>query len=158
MKLLLLPIIFALLGFVFSSRQFIKNYNKLSPYSGLVVYYMILFIVVWILQKVGLVIGGESFTSLQHAIGTILVIFAFFVIVDWESCWVNYVTKGHCDESKISNVYMMSEDGALFDLWSKVNNNKNTVRILTYVISPFVICLVGLMLLQSHVGPSLSLV
>lgn len=156
MKLLLLPIIFALLGFVFSSKQFIRNYNKLSPYTGLLVYYAILFIVIWVLQRVGLVIGGESFTSLRHAIGSMFVIFAFFVIVDWESCWVNYVTKNHCDENKVSNVYMMSEDGALFDLWSKVFKNKNTVRLFTYVLSPFLLCLIGLALLNTHVGPNLS--
>ena len=34
--------------------------------------------------------------------------------------------------------------------------NKNTVRLFTYVLSPFLLCLIGLLLLNTHVGPNLS--
>lgn len=145
---LTLPVVLALMGFVFSTRTFIKGYNKLSPYGGLAVYYLILFLTVWALQTLGLVVAGQPFTDLRHNIGTILVVFAFFITIDWESCWVNQVTKGNCSE--VSQVYFMSEDGAVYDLWSKVVKSPEKVRILTYVVTPFILSLIGVFLLQEH--------
>lgn len=145
---LTLPVLFAIMGFVFSTRTFIKGYNKLSPYVGLAVYYVILFLAVSGLQMLGLVVAGQPFTDLRHSIGTLLVVFAFFITIDWESCWINQVTKGNC--SGVSQVYFMSEDGAVYDLWSKVVKSPEKLRILTYVVTPFILCLVGVFLLQEH--------
>jgi len=144
-----LPIVFALLGLVFSTRTWIKALDKLPPYSGLVVYYIIITITILLLQYFGLVIGGTEYKDWRHTIGSLLVIFSFFIIFDWESCYINIVTKGHCDESKVSNVYFDSEDGAVYDLYNRMFPNKVELnRTLTYVITPFILSLLGVILLS----------
>lgn len=147
MRKLLLPLIFAFLGFIFSTRKFLKTYDKLPPYAGLILYYIILTATLLALQYFGLIIGGIKFNSWKHTIGSMLIIFSFFIIFDWESCYVNIVTKGKCNSDEISNIYMASEDGAVYDLWSKVIKDINTCRIMTYVITPFVLSVIGILFL-----------
>ena len=110
MNTLLLPVIFAVLGFLFSTRTFIKNYNKLPPYGGLILYYTILTIVIITLEYFGLIIAGIEFMNFRHTVATLLIVFSFFIIVDWESCYINIVTEGNCNN--VSNIYFASEDGA----------------------------------------------
>jgi hypothetical protein len=149
MKIFTLPIIFACLGFLFTTRNFIKTYDKLPPYLGLLFYYFIITITVICLEYMGLIINGVEFSGFKHTVGSILVIFSFFIIVDWESCYVNIVTKGNC--GNISNVYFSSEDGAVYDLWNKVFPGKHNLnRVLTYVLTPFLLTLIGLSLLTEN--------
>jgi hypothetical protein len=146
MNTLLLPVVFAILGFLFSTRTFIKNYNKLPPYGGLILYYIILTIVIITLEYFGLIIAGIEFMNFKHTLATLLIVFSFFIIVDWESCYINIVTEGNC--KNVSNMYFASEDGAVYDLYNRVFPNKHELnRILTYVVTPFILCLVGMLLL-----------
>lgn len=146
----LLPFIFAIIGFLFTTKTWIKTLDNLSPYEGLAVYYMLLTIVLVALQYAGLVIGNVVFDNWRHTFGSLLVIFSFFIVVDWESCYMNVVTKGHCDEKNVSTIYFASEDGAVYDLWNKAFPNKHeTSRILTYVVTPFVLCTIGLLFITS---------
>lgn len=144
---LFLPFIFAFLGFLFSTRKFLKAYDKLPPYAGLILYYVILTATLLSLQYFGLIIGGMKFNSWKHTVGSMLIIFSFFIIFDWESCYVNIVTKGKCNSNEISNIYMASEDGAVYDLWSRVIKNIDTCRIMTYVVTPFVLTAIGILFL-----------
>jgi hypothetical protein len=149
MKRFTLPLIFGVLGFFFSTRIWIKSYDKLPPYGGLIVYYIIITFTIIFLQKIGLVVGGLEFSGFNHTVGTLLVIFSFFIIFDWESCYINIVTKGHCNEKNISNIYFASEDGAVYDLWEKIFKGKTQLnRILTYIITPVVLSFVGIMFLS----------
>lgn len=153
-----LPIIFAILGLIFSTRVWLKFLNKQNPLKGLLIYYIVLIITIIILQSFGLVIGQTKFNSFKHTIGTILIIFSFFIIIDWTSCYTNEITQGQCDtEHSISQIYLQSEDGATYWLWSKVFKGKDKIqirRIMTFVITPFILTLIGTMLITSKVSLS----
>lgn len=149
MNTFILPLVLGFLGFIFSTRLWIKSYDKLPPYGGLVVYYIILTITVILLEKLGLIVGGIQLSGFSHTIGTMLIIFSFFIIFDWESCYINIVTKGKCEQKDISSIYFASEDGAVYDLWNRVFRNKHNLnRILTYVLTPLLLSLIGMFLLQ----------
>lgn len=146
-SIIFVPLFFSLFGFVFTSRKFLLFYDKFPPYGGLVFYYFILFFTILFLQYIGLEIGGIKYTDWKHTIGTMLILFAFFIVVDWESCYINIVTKGSCNKEQFSNIYLASEDGAVFDLYSRIFPKKNNLnRILTYVITPFILGVIGLYL------------
>ena len=90
-KLLKIMLTFALLGFIFSTRKAILFLNSLNPFQGLIVYYIFLFIILEILQWFGLIVGGVKMQSIKQTIGELLIIFAFFIVVDFESEWVAIV-------------------------------------------------------------------
>jgi hypothetical protein len=151
-----LPIVFAVLGFLLSTKTWIRAYDKLPPYGGLIVYYTIITITILALEHLGLAVGGIEFFGFRHTIGTLLVVFSFFILFDWESCYINIVTKGDCKD--VSQTYFASEDGAVYDLWNRLFPEKYELnRILTYVLTPFVLCLVGILLLTPHEKVKLTL-
>ena len=86
--------------------------------------------------------------SLAQTIGELLMVFAFFIIVDQESAWVAYVVGE--DEGKKKDypvVYTQAEDGAVYYLWSTyVTSNPEVARILTFVVTPVVLMSAGLYL------------
>lgn len=139
---------FAILGYLFSSRKLILFLNSLNPFQGLLFYYIQLFVTLEVLQYFGLVVGGVKMTSLTQTIGELLMVFAFFIIVDQESAWVAYVIGE--DEGKKKDypvVYTQAEDGAVYYLWNTyVTSNPETVRFLTFVVTPAVLVALGLYL------------
>lgn len=135
-----LPLAFGVLGFLFSSRKWIFFMNSLNPLVGMIVYYIILIFTIGLLEYFGLIIAGIKFESINQTIGTVLIIFSFFILVNWESCYINMITQGNCN---LSNVYLQSEDGAVYYLWSKLTNNINLLRILTFVITPVLLTFIG---------------
>lgn len=139
---------FALLGYLFSSRRFIRFLNTLNPFQGLLFYYAQLFVTLEVLQYFGLVIGGVRMTDLSQTIGELLVIFAFFILVDQESAWVAYVVgepEGKPKDYPV--VYTQAEDGAVYYLWSTyITSNPETARFLTFVVTPVVLVSLGLYL------------
>ena len=151
-----LPIVFAILGFLLSTKTWIRTYDKLPPYGGLAVYYAIITLTIIILEHFGLVVGGVEFFGFRHTLGTLLIIFSFFIIFDWESCYINVVMVGNCKD--VSQTYFASEDGAVYDLWNKLFPDKHdTNRILTYVITPFILCSIGIGLLTPYEKVKLTL-
>jgi hypothetical protein len=139
---------FAILGYLFSSRKFILFLNSLNPFQGLLFYYLQLFVTLEVLQYFGLVIGGVKMTDLSQTIGELMMVFAFFILVDQESAWVAYVIGE--DEGKKKDypvVYTQAEDGATYYLWSTyVTKNPETARFLTFVVTPVVLVGLGLYL------------
>jgi len=139
---------FAVFGYLFSSRQFILFLNRLNPFQGLLFYYLQLFVTLEVLQYFGLVIGGVKMQSITQTIGELMIVFAFFILVDQESAWVAYVIGE--DEGKKKDypvVYTQAEDGAVYYLWSTyVTNNPDTARMLTFVVTPVVLVAIGLYL------------
>lgn len=145
-----LPLVLGVMGFIFSTRSYILWLDKQSPFSNLIIYYIIMLITLWILQRAGLIISGVEFTSMNHLIGSILIIFAYFITIDWESCYVNTVTRGSC--KNMSNIYLGAEDGATYYMWSKyVTQDVSTLRLLTYVVTPMVLAFIGTLLITEHV-------
>jgi hypothetical protein len=142
---LALVIVITFLGFAFSLRQFVLFLDSLNPFTGLIIYYIILYFSLYALSKLGLVIWKIRIKSPLQVLGALLITMAFFITVDWESPWVQYVTNRTTD---VSNVLYQSEDGAFWYLWSFLTNNFEVLRILTYVVTPFVLTLVGVILVK----------
>lgn len=124
--------------------------NSNSPFVGLLIYYFILTVTVLILEYFGLIIAGIKFGNFNQTIGTMLIIFSFFIIINWESCYINTITKGNCDN--VSNVYLQSEDGAVYYLWSKLFTNVNIIRLFTYIITPFILSIIGVSMITQKIN------
>lgn len=169
------PLAFAAMGYLFSSRPVLLFMNTLNPLQGLVVYYVIIFMTLEVLQLFGLIIGGVPMASLRQTLGEVMIIFAYFVIVDWESAWVQDVVaedrkrRGvpvHTSDDKSTtlgnqalecpNVYLQAEDGAVYYLMNTyVSANKEVARILSFVVVPAVLAFVGLYLTRGVVKRSM---
>ena len=81
-------------------------------------------------------------------IGIVLIVFAFFITMNWQSCYVKAVTGKKCDNSM---VYLESEDGIVYYLWSKVFTNLGVLRIMTYVVTPMTLAFIGTFLITEDV-------
>lgn len=147
-----LAIVFAIAGYIASMRETILFMNSLNPYQGLLVYYAIFYGCLLILSHFGLVIWKFHIDDPKSAFGALLITFAFFIIVNWASCYVNTVVSGDC--KMVSTAYFNSEDGATYYFWSSIVNNVEIARWLTFVLTPFVLVLAGGLLLEEK--PKLS--
>lgn len=149
-NILLLPTIFAIIGYIFTLPTHIKFLNKQSPLKGLIIYYTVIFGVIMILEHLGLIINGTKFDSFRQGIGTILIVFSFFIIVDLESCYIHQVLHNgeECIQDEFTNVYLQSEDGAVYSIISMFTKNIEYRRILTYVVTPFILTLIGLLIIM----------
>lgn len=133
----------AVLGFVFSMREFLLFLNTLNPIEGLVVYYIILFASLFVLSKFGLTIFNVKIGNLQQILGLTLLTFSFFIVVGWTSSYIQYVTQGTLEGASV--LFYQCEDGAVFYTFNNVLKipDIEISRLLTYVATPFVLGLVG---------------
>lgn len=137
----------ALLGFVFSMREWILFLDGQSPFMGFLIYYGIIYVSLLILSKVGFVLMGHHVKEWHQALGVMLIMIAFFTVFNWESQYVNIVAHGSLDN--ISPIYFQSEDGMTWAFWEGLGfANTEILRLLTFVISPFIEALCGGMLLM----------
>lgn len=134
---------------MFSTKYWLTFMDKLTPTTGLLVYYVILTCCVLILEYFGLIISGIKYITSLQTVGTMLIIYSFFIVVSWTSCYVNVVIKGDCKE--VSNVYLQSEDGSVYYFWSQFFEDVETRRILTYVVTPFILTFIGQLLITNKV-------
>jgi hypothetical protein len=141
-------IAFGLIGYLLSSRRIILFLNTLNPFQGLLVYYLQIFVVLEVLQYFGLVIGGVKQQTVSQTFGELMIIFAFFILVDMESERIQHVVgEDTKKEQTCPNVYLQAEDGATYYLWKTyVTNDPESLRILTFVITPIVLASIGLYL------------
>lgn len=96
------------------------------------------------LQGFGMRIGDVHFNTPLHTIGSLLILFSFFLILNWESEYIYYTTGTDAR----SNITVQSEDGAVYYIWRKLtNNNLELSRWLTFVVTPFVLVSVGVLLI-----------
>jgi hypothetical protein len=146
-----LAIALAVMGFFFTMREFVLFLNTLNPLEGLLVYYLILYVAIFALSRLDLVIFGLKIKSVLQTIGVTLVTFAFFITVDWTSPYIQYVSTGHLTGA--SNIFYQCEDGVMWYLWSFLfPGNVEVLRICTYVVSPFLLSLLGGMLISRRVS------
>ena len=147
-----LSLIFGLLGYIFSKRSWIKFLDKLSPVQGLVVYYTIIYSSVYILSLTGLVIGNSRITNPIHALGIVLILFAYFVIFNWDSAYIDIVTRNGYDTKATSDIYIQSEDGATFDFFYRKLKNADYARIATFIITPIVLTFIGSLMITEKIN------
>jgi hypothetical protein len=100
------------------------------------------------LSRHGLVIYKFKIDDPVKVLGMLLITFAFFITVNWESCYINQVQYGTC--SDVSPVYFGSEDGATYYFWNNQVGVQDVeqLRLLTYVLTPFLLVLSGAALLE----------
>lgn len=144
-KEMALVLIIAFLGFLFSTRIWILYLNSLSPFVGLMLYYVLMFAILFVLSKVGLIVGSVRIGTTSQIIGTMLVLFGFFAVTNWgESCLTSYYVNNNCN---IPSAYLQTEDGALWNVWNSSGvTDVELLRWLTYVITPAALALFGGML------------
>ena len=138
-----LAVVLAVFGYIFSVKEYLIFLNNLNPITGLFVYYVILFCVMFIFSKFGFTVMNIKIQNVLQVIGATMIAFAFFIIVNNESAYVQYTTEGTLSGS--SNVYLQSEDGATWYFWYNVLSitNIELARLLTFVFTPFVLAIVG---------------
>jgi len=138
-----LAVILAVMGFIFSTHQWLLFLSGLTPLEGLIIYYIILYGALYVLSQLGLVVLGIKIKEPLQTFGLLLITFAFFIVVDWESAYVQYVTTSSLQG--VSPVFLQAEDGAVFWVWQQLLPTApvETWRILTYVLTPFMLTLIG---------------
>lgn len=146
-----LALALAVIGFIFSSRSWILFLDGLSPLQGLIVYYVILYICLYILSRLDLVIFGFKIKEPLQTFGLLLITFAFFICVDWESPYIQFATGRSVED--ISSVLFQAEDGAVWFLWQSIIPwaDIELLRLLTYVASPFLMALIGGLLVSEKI-------
>ena len=162
----LFPLILATLGFVFSSGWWLKMFNRLVPPLGLTARYVAIFVVILLMKRMGLAATTAESKDLLYALGVFLVVFAFFLVFGGQSLYTAQVLQPkspspaveqeeeealEIEEARVLNMYLNSEDGAIYYLFYNLAGLKQQPsRILTYVITPVILAIVGLVLIQGH--------
>jgi len=144
-----LAIALGFMGYIFSTSQFLLFLNALNPIQGFIVYYIILYGVLYALAKSGLVIYKFHIQNPVQVFGVLLITFSFFVVVDWSSPYVQYITTGSL--SGASNVFTNNaEDSLAWYFWTTMAGVTDlaTARLLTFVLTPFVLTLLGATLVK----------
>jgi hypothetical protein len=146
-----LAVAFAFMGFAFTSREWLLFLDGLNPAQGLIVYYAILYCCLLVLSRLELVVFGFRIKDPLQTLGLLLITFAFFITVDWESPLVQIAT-GRTVEN-VSPVLFQSEDGAVWFLWQSAfpMAGAEILRVLTYVVTPLLLALAGGMLVSEKV-------
>jgi hypothetical protein len=146
-----LAIVMAIMGFVFTTRPWILWLNTLTPFTGFVVYYIILYGAIYILSKLGLTVFGIKIEDKLESLGLLLITFAFFILVNWESAYIQYITNGSLAGQSV--IYLQSEDGAVFWLWQQLlpSIGVEAWHYLTYVLTPFALALLGGLLISGKI-------
>lgn len=150
-KELLLAISLSLLGFVFSMRTWLLWLNTLTPLEGLAIYYVLLYVSLFLLSKAGLVVFGFEIKDPLQTAGLLMITFAFFLVVDMSSAYVQYVTMGNVTGA--STIFFQCEDGTVFSLWSWLlpDASMYVLRLLTYCLTPFVLSVIGAFMVRGKV-------
>ena len=149
-----LAIAIAVIGLAFSTRNWIFYLNGLTPVVGLIFYYIILYAALYVLSRMGLVVFGLKIDDPVETFGLLTITFAFFIVVNWTCPYVQYVTTGSF--AGASNVFVNnSEDGLTWYLWSQlipqIPANLLILRLLTYVATPFILTILGGMLISGKI-------
>jgi len=142
--------VFAIIGFLITTKPSLQFFSKLTPLEGLLVYYFITYLALMMLQRVGLTIGKMEFNTHLHTIGSMLIIFAFLTVFGLNSKFIVLFEEQDKETAmeKGTAITMQSEDGGLFFIWEKLlNGNMELARIMTYVVSPFILVTVGIQLI-----------
>lgn len=146
---ILIPILFGVIGLVTTSNLYLNFINELNPIFGLIMYYIVLLFVILIVEILGLVFINIEFgyNLIYQTIGLLLIIFSFNLVTSWESCYINQTVSENNSCDGVSNIYLQSEDGAVYYFYSLFIDNININRILTYVVTPVVLSYIGIYLI-----------
>jgi len=138
---ILIALLFSILGWLFTTEKYITFLHTINPIYGLLISYTIFYIIIFTLHFFGLNIGQQSHIDVHiKTIATLLILFSFFLILGWESEYMCKKINKDCGPKQ-------SEDAAVFHMWYSLTGQFELSRILTYVITPFVLVLTGILLI-----------
>jgi hypothetical protein len=130
---------FALVGFIFTSKLWLRWLHGLGPEHGLVVKW------VAILGAILLLDWADPTLKLEHrtqALGVVMVLAAFNMIFNYQSEWI--------DESGSGNVQIQTPDGALYRRARTILGlNPDMARLFVFVLVPFVLVFFGSRLVRN---------
>jgi len=155
----ILAAIFALLGLLISSKIVTLFVDGLGPVTGFLFTSAVVLIMLLILSWLELIIFKFKADGIIKGIGLLLITISFFIVTSQSSCYQNLVMEKDCD---ICSTYFQSSDGAVWHLWSSLIPVYTTtasglqlnlvklqlVRILTYVLTPFILAFLGGILIK----------
>lgn len=134
-----LALAFAIAGYIFTSKMWLRVLHNLGPEQGLVLKW------VAILGSIILIDLVDPTLKLEHktqALGVVMVLAAFNIIFNYQSEWI--------EESGSGNVQVQTPDGALYHrARTNLGLNPDVARILVFVLVPFALVLGGSKLVRN---------
>jgi ABC-type branched-subunit amino acid transport system permease subunit len=134
-----LALAFALAGFIFTSKTWLRWLHSLGPEQGLVAKWIAILGVIFFLDY------SDPTLKLEHksqAIGVLMVIAAFNIIFNYQSEWIS--------ESGSDNVGIQTPDGALYHrARENIGLKPELARILVFTIVPFILVFFGSRLVRN---------
>lgn len=139
---IIFAIVLAICGYIFTMTDWLKFLGRSTPLQGFLIYYGIIFVAMLILARYGLAFSPKI-KDVHQVIGVVLILFAFFLVFNWENPYVQYVTMGHLDGA--SPAFYGTEDGVTWDFWYTFMGvtNLEYARLLSFVFTPFILSLLG---------------
>ena len=140
---MILAILFAAIGLILTTKSFLTFDSGLTPIQGLIVYYIILFSLIIIMTKVGLSVAHIEIKQASQTIGLILIMISFFIVTNSENQYIQYATMGTYDGA--SPLFYHTEDAVVYYFYNTTLGVQSIalLRILTFVITPFILTLLG---------------
>jgi hypothetical protein len=130
---------FAIAGYIFTSKLWLRWLHSLGPEQGLAVKW------VAILGSIILIDMVDPTLKLEHktqALGVVMILASFNIIFNYQSEWI--------DESGSGNVQIQTPDGAIYHRSrTNLNLNPEMARLVTFVLVPFALVLGGSKLVRN---------
>lgn len=146
-----LAVLLAMLGFIFSTKFFVDWLNSIEPWLGLAQWYIFMgFILHFFLDMIGFQVKSFKIRSDALSIlGLLLVLFAFGIVTNWIESPLADIYAGGTGEN-LPNALLASEDGVTWLFWSRTVGiiDIETVKILTYIVTPFMLSMLGGLLIS----------
>jgi hypothetical protein len=135
-----LAAVIALLGFVFTSRPWLQWLHTLGPEVGLFVKHVTILLSIFVLSNVD---SRIKFVHHGQAVGVLLMYVAFVMIFNYQSGWIQ--------DANAANVGDQTIDGAIYHRSREtLKLSPEMSRLLTFVVIPFVLVLVGSRLVNTR--------
>jgi hypothetical protein len=130
---------FAFIGFIFTSKFWLRWLHKLGPEHGLMVKWVV------ILGSILLLDWADPSLKLEHktqALGVVMVLAAFNMIFNYQSEWI--------EDSGSGNVQVQTPDGALYRRARTILGlEPDLARLFVFVLVPFVLVFFGSRLIRN---------
>lgn len=124
---------FAVLGFIFTSKPWLKQLDKYSPEVGLIIKHFVILLSIYILAWCDPYI---KFVHPHQAIGVLLIYISFVMIFNYQSGWIK--------DANATNVEEQTLDGVVYHRSKQLlNNEPHMARIFSFVIIPFMLVVFG---------------
>jgi len=122
----------ATVGFIFTSRPWLRWLNTLTPEVGLLVKNILIFSVMY---GIHVFVGGVKKPHIQ-ALGVLLIYISFTIVFNYQSRWI--------EEAGAPEVEKQTPDGATYERMRKtIGLSPDAARIGTFVVVPFILVFIG---------------